>query len=209
MKLDDILHPKNLDERRADPVALAVRTGKIYGKEKDYGYDKSETIPGEYIPLKSFDDDLVDDMEEAVYQSLKKIGQAQGITNDTRAVRAKAEEIAGKTGTVAIDKLIATQPFVRIEDKEQLKQKVDSTKTIYVAKYNSQYFIRDGHHAVLAASLRGERFITAMIVDFDFLMKRFPNEQRYTANEWAIISGGHSLEEETVPKNKLFDFGKY
>jgi hypothetical protein len=33
-------------------------------------------------------------------------------------------------------------------------------------------------------------------------------EERYTAREWAIISGGHSLEE-TKPKRKPFDFGKY
>jgi hypothetical protein len=33
-------------------------------------------------------------------------------------------------------------------------------------------------------------------------------EIKYTAREWAIISGGHLLEEET-PKPKLFDFGKY
>ena len=33
-------------------------------------------------------------------------------------------------------------------------------------------------------------------------------EERYTAREWAIISGGHSLEE-SKPKHKLFDFGKY
>ncbi len=33
------------------------------------------------------------------------------------------------------------------------------------------------------------------------------NEERYTAREWSIISGGHSLEESE--KIKLFDFGKY
>ena len=32
--------------------------------------------------------------------------------------------------------------------------------------------------------------------------------ERYTAMEWAIISGGHSLEETKI-KHKLFDFGKY
>lgn len=33
-------------------------------------------------------------------------------------------------------------------------------------------------------------------------------EARYTALEWAIISGGHTLVEEEE-KPKLFDFGKY
>lgn len=34
-------------------------------------------------------------------------------------------------------------------------------------------------------------------------------EEKYTASEWAIISGGHTLEESQPPKRKLFDFGKY
>lgn len=33
-------------------------------------------------------------------------------------------------------------------------------------------------------------------------------EERFTALEWAIMSGGHTLKEEE-PKPKLFDFGKY
>lgn len=33
-------------------------------------------------------------------------------------------------------------------------------------------------------------------------------EARYTAKEWAIMEGGHSLEE-TKEKTKLFDFDKY
>lgn len=33
-------------------------------------------------------------------------------------------------------------------------------------------------------------------------------EPKYTLKEWAIISGGHSLEEAT-PKQKLFDWAKY
>lgn len=32
-------------------------------------------------------------------------------------------------------------------------------------------------------------------------------EPKYTLKEWAIISGGHTLEEE--PKQKLFDWNKY
>lgn len=34
------------------------------------------------------------------------------------------------------------------------------------------------------------------------------NEKKYTLREWAIIQGGHTLEE-TTPRHKLFDFGKY
>lgn len=206
MKLTDIVN--QVDERKADPVALATRTAKIYGKDKDYGYDDSGTTPGEYIPLKSYDDDLVDELEETVHQLFKRIGQSFAIT-DRKDIRLKAEAIAAKVETIAIDRLIATQPFVRIEDRETLAQKVSSNKNIAVTKHKNQFFIRDGHHAVLAASLRGERFITANVTDVDFLSKRFTDEKRYTATEWAIISGGHSLDEETIPKDKLFNFGKY
>jgi len=34
-------------------------------------------------------------------------------------------------------------------------------------------------------------------------------EARYTASEWAIIEGGHTLEEATKEKHKLFDWNKY
>ena len=34
-------------------------------------------------------------------------------------------------------------------------------------------------------------------------------EERYTASEWAIIEGGHTLEEVTKEKYKLFDWNKY
>ena len=34
-------------------------------------------------------------------------------------------------------------------------------------------------------------------------------QQRFTALEWSIISGGHTLHEEIEEKPKLFDFDKY
>ena len=33
--------------------------------------------------------------------------------------------------------------------------------------------------------------------------------ERFTALEWAIMSGGHTLNEEVEEKPKLFDFDKY
>lgn len=34
-------------------------------------------------------------------------------------------------------------------------------------------------------------------------------QERFTALEWAIMSGGHSINEEIEDKPKLFDFDKY
>jgi hypothetical protein len=65
-----------------------------------------------------------------------------------------------------------------------------------------------------------QRFASQNNYDFDiedtgnedtFILTRQDSakaEERYTAREWAIISGGHTLEE-VKPKHKLFDFGKY
>lgn len=211
MKIGDLF-----EQRSVDPIALAKRTGKRYGTEKDYGYDQSDTEPEKYIPLKSYDDDLVDNMEFAKNEIYKKFGWSPG-TKNLPEIRKEVYNAAGSNQDFEIRKLQATQPFVRIEDLEILKQKVDSTKTISVTKYQNRYFIIDGHHAVLAASLRGERIINADILDLDLLIKKFnsgnvPGTEnsvpRYTAMEWAIIEGGHTLEE-TTPVPKLFDFGKY
>jgi hypothetical protein len=198
MKMDDVLN-----ERNADPVKLAQRTAKRYGTEKNYGYDNSETVPGKYIPLKNYDDDLVDEMEFAVNEMYKKLGWTPG-TRNIPEIRKEMEKVAGSNEHIEIRKLYATQPFVRIEDEEVLKQKVDSNKTISVLKYQNRYFIRDGHHATLAATLRGERMINANILDLDLLYKKY----KISASEMAIIEGGHTLEE-TTNKNKLFDFDKY
>jgi hypothetical protein len=159
-----------IEKRTVDPVNLAQRVGKRYGTDKDYGYYQSDTQPGKYIPLKNYNDDLVDNMEEARHQLFKKMGYEYS-KNNRKEINQKIESEFGNTQKININQLVATQPFVRIEDIDILKQKVISTKQIYVAKYLNNYFILDGHHATLAASLRGEKTITAKIVDFDAAME--------------------------------------
>lgn len=204
MKIKDIL------ERNVDPVALAKRVAKKYGTKKDYGYVNSDTNPGEYIPLKSYDDDLVDELEDALNKLYKLVGWKPG-TKNLPEIRKSLSQKFGIIKDIQINKLTATQPFVRISDEETLKQKVDSNKTISVSKYQNRFFIMDGHHAVLSASLRGEKLINAKITDIDLALSSTKDKtKKYTAREWQIISGGHTLEETTEPaKIKLFDFGKY
>lgn len=157
---------RQLFERKIDPVNLAQRVDKKYGQEKDYGYYKSGTEPGKYIPLKNFNDDLVDEMEEAEHNLYKLMEYSQEKKN-LKPIILKLQSQFGSNQTLMINKLLATQPFVRIEDIETLKQKVSSSKQISVSKYLGKYFIVDGHHVTLAARLRGENSIEAHVVDLD------------------------------------------
>ena len=162
-----------IEDRSVDPVDLATRTGKRYGKEKDYGYSQSDTNPGEYIPLKNYNDDWVDAMEE-VFNEIYKTLDFYNLSRDKQIqIRQKLDNEAKSVKSVPINKLYATQPFVRIKDKETLKNKVATTKQITVIDFADRLFIRDGHHAVLAARLRGEKTIQAKVINLDYLEEKY------------------------------------
>jgi len=162
-----------LFERIKDPVDIAARAGKMYGKEKDYGYDDSETIPGKYIPLKNFNDEWIETMEDVFYDIYSKFDYIKLSADERRQVRVKLDNEASTTKNVPINKLYATQPFVRIEDVETLKNKIASAKEITVVIFGERMFIRDGHHAVLAARLRGETTVPAQVIDLNFLKEKY------------------------------------
>ncbi len=162
-----------LFERIKDPVSVANRAGQIYGKEKDYGYDDSETIPGKYIPLKNFNDEWVGEMENTYYEIYSKFDWEKLSSANKIQLRIKLENEASSTKNVPINKLYATQPFVRIEDVETLKNKIASAKEITVVIFGERMFIRDGHHAVLAARLRGETTVPAQVIDLNFLEEKY------------------------------------
>lgn len=163
-----------LKERSVDPVDLAARVGRRYGtQDQDYGYDSSDTVKSKYIPLKSYNDDLVNEMEEELWELFSELGVLELPRGEQQARREKITGEATSTGNVTINKLTATQPFVRIEDVEILKNKVASSKSIKVMKYVNKLFIQDGHHAVLAATLRGEKTIQATIIDLDKLQDKY------------------------------------
>jgi len=168
MKIRDIL-----DERKINPINLANRVGKRYGTEKDYGYYSSDTVPGDYIPLKSYNDDWVNEMELVFNDVYKSFDFYNLSAADRVKVRLKLDNEAKSIKSLPINKLSATQPFVRIEDREILKKKVSSSKDIVVIKFADHFFIRDGHHAVLAARLRGEKQIKAEVIDLDYLEEKY------------------------------------
>ena len=63
---------------------------------------------------------------------------------------------------------------------------------------------KDGRPPTLSKRVKGK----STNVLYNLGMVKESEEPRYTAKEWAIIEGGHSLEEPEV-KIKLFDFDKY
>lgn len=163
-----------LDERNVDPIDLANRVGKKYGtQERDYGYIDSDTVKGKYIPLKSYDEAAVDEIEQELFDVYKEFGWQNAERAERVNIRKRVENEASSVEQIPINKLNATQPFVRIEDIEILKNKIDTTKEIRVIKFVDNFYIRDGHHAVLAARLRGEKQIKSKVIDLDYLQEKY------------------------------------
>jgi hypothetical protein len=162
-----------LFERIKDPVDIAARAGKMYGKEKNYGYDNSDTVPEKYIPLKNFDEEWVSAYEEALWNVYNETIPKNLSAEEIKKLRKDLEKEASSIKNVPINKLYAGQPFVRIEDVEILKDKIASAKEITVVLYSTKLFIRDGHHAVLAARLRGETTVPAKVIDLDYLEDKY------------------------------------
>jgi hypothetical protein len=143
-----------LEERKVDPVKLAQRVARRYGKKTNYpGYkdvpekdsDGWELKPkiGKHIPLRN-------------YKHMKRDGY--GLTALDRAKRI-GEPVKGKSFN--IKDLHPTQPFVRTTDTEKLKSKIKGGGQILIATHKGKHYIMDGHHEVMGAAMRGERTVTA------------------------------------------------
>jgi hypothetical protein len=141
-----------LEERKVDPVRLAKRVARRYGKRTDYpGYenkpdydsDGEEYKPrvGKHIPLRRYDAERADAAHEAFNKH-----------------RGKSEK--GKT--FQIKDLHPIQPFVRTTDRIKLRQKVAGTGSdITIATHKGRHYIMNGHHEIMGAAMRGEKEITA------------------------------------------------
>ena len=135
---------------RGNPVAVAQRAARIYGKKEKYG--KWLTAEkGEHIPLKNYRAKEAD----SVFNRFDKKHPPNKITGRT--------ELNPGSKTHEIKNLTPTQPFVRTGDVEKLRSKVAQTNPTHIstASYKGKTYILDGHHAVAAAAFRGEKTITA------------------------------------------------
>lgn len=135
---------------REDPVGVAQRAAKIYGKKEKYG--KWLTAEkGEHIPLKNYrskEADSVFNRFDKKYPPDKKTGRS---------------EMNPGSKTHDIKSLTPTQPFVRTGDVDKLKSKVAETNPTHIstASYKGKTYVLDGHHAVAAAAFRGDKTITS------------------------------------------------
>lgn len=143
------------EDRKIDPVKLAVRVANKFGKRDRYGNWESP-IKRQHIPLKSFKSKKAD----KVYDVYTKVRMSDPDHFSDKFTRKQ----------FSIKDLIAIQPFVRINDLEQLKAKINDKDPEYIriATYKNENYIMDGHHAVVAAWLRGDETITANSIDLDY-----------------------------------------
>jgi len=156
-----------LTERKVDPVDLASRASTRFGKKTSFG--KWEKVDkGGHIPLSSFNARKSNAAGDRLWKVQKKLGFDS---------RDKAERDAGRsvydssheTKKMLIKDLVATQPFVRTNDVEKLRVKVAETdpKHIHIVRHNSVDYIADGHHAVMAAKLRGDTHVPVRFINLD------------------------------------------
>ena len=155
------------ERRLADPVKLAQRVSRRHGTRTSFS--QWEKVPkGGHIPLTSFDENLSSEAAEAWYDFQESIG----LESTDASVRARAKVIyndAHVTKNVPIRSLYATQPYVMTQDVDKLAAKISQTKPthIHVIKFKNKHFIADGHHAAMAAKLRGERTVSVNLLDLD------------------------------------------
>ena len=146
---------KFLEERKISPEKLAARVAQIHGKNTDYeGWEAP--IKNKHIPLKDFDDDSTFD---ATMKSLD-LGKKHGHDNFLNNMHVNK--------TMNIKDLKSSQPFVRTDNVDQLKNKINNKNDkIRVATHNGDHYIMDGHHAVIAARMRGEKTVNVSYVNMD------------------------------------------
>ena len=145
-----------ITERKSDSIELANRVARRYGKKEKYGkWFSSEK--GKHIPLRSFNAKESNEVEKKSEKVFNKLGGSEQY------------HAAHKPTDMKISDLNATQPFVRTNNQETLKNKI-SEKTpshILVATHKGKHYIMDGHHAVMAAAMRGETHVPVKHLDMD------------------------------------------
>jgi hypothetical protein len=143
-----------LSERTADPVELAQRASRRFGKKTSYGkWDKVEK--GEHIPLSNFDSRK----SGGAAMKLDRVHDQLGSDFDKAHTQKKMN----------IADLHATQSHVKTSDVEKLRDKVNNTSPqhVHVVTHKGVHYIADGHHAVMAAKLRGEKEVQVNHIDLD------------------------------------------
>lgn len=148
-------------ERRADPEQLARRLSKRYGKRTSFG-KWEKVVKGGHIPLTSFDGRKVRALADREVSVIKRLGGLAEYDSMKQPKRMK------------ISDLKATQPFVRTNDFDKLRSKIHDKHPTHVSivTYKGVHYINDGHHSVMAAKLRGDKYIDVSHIDLDQFSKK-------------------------------------
>jgi hypothetical protein len=154
-------------ERIVDPVKLADRVSRRYGK-KSYYSKYMRASKGKHIPLTSYNGRLANAAQTRYESYLTSLGVFNRETQEEGLKKLKNNQ---KTEKFNIKDLIASQPFNRYDDTEKSKEKIKDTdpKHIHIITFKGNHIISDGHHAVMAAKLRGEKTVNADHTNLDVL----------------------------------------
>ena len=138
-----------ITERSINPVDLADRTAKIYAK-KTHRTEYSKSPKGTYIPF-------------------TKVAHPSRTASAVQKHERLGGKVEPKRTTFAISDLHATQHHADVGDKEKLRSKVaeKDPKHIHVITHKGKHLVADGHHAVMAARLRGEKHVTVHHTNLD------------------------------------------
>lgn len=156
-----------IEERKVDPVELAKRVSTRFGKKKSFGkWEKVEK--GGHIPLSNFDARKSNSAGTKLWKVQKKLGFDAPKKEDREEAQRRFKALHTRK-TMDIKDLHASQPFVRTNDVDRLKHKVSEKdpQHIHVVTHKGIHYVADGHHAVMAAKLRGDRQVTVNHIDLD------------------------------------------
>jgi len=149
-----------VEERSVDPVRLAQRTARRYGKRKSFG--KWEKVQkGGHIPLSGYDGRKVAAVS-ARHAGVEERSSPTAFKDAHTATRMR------------ISDLKPTQKYVETHDTDKLSRKIHnlSPDHIQVVTHKGEHYIADGHHAVMAAKMRGDTHVDVTHVDLDKFPKR-------------------------------------
>lgn len=166
---------KFLEERNVNLPRFAVRAFKrLRGTLRPDAETGEKTYQ---VPIPSYKDehfDKYDSAENQVYNKFSKTSKSREPLDVTDHVYNKVAQHAVRQ-PVHIKDLLPTQEYVSFRNGKELKDKLgDTSRAISVAKINGKHYIRDGHHAVAAALLRGDKTINADVHDYNDILNK-PN----------------------------------
>lgn len=166
-----------LYERKVDPHALQQRVARRYGKRsKEIGF-WDPVIKGKYIPLKGYNASSTNSFIQHLYKFTNALGISTNNPPEVQNAAKQKLDALYKTASLPINELVPTQPFNRYENDALSQEKLKNTSPkIVVVKFRNRNFISDGHHAVMAAKMRGEKAINAKFLDLDDALQSLKNQ---------------------------------